>query len=510
MKITTLFAYTLAFAIVFPVFSQKRSIYVTPSHNEAAFIDSIKKAGIPEDELPGLILYKRSKEYYSKLKTDSPEIQNTSGKSTLSASPCDNMGFEDATFNTWSADTGVINTITALATYSSGFSNKGLNASVFNFGARHTIFTTKPVFTTVPVPFPYTGYDEMIDFVDVAMPIDSTIPYIAPDGGNISIRLGNSMPNSFTEKLKKTFVVDAQSEAFVYSYAVVLEKAALGHDSLERPRFTVRLLDQNGTQLPGNCSFYEVYYGKDNTFLGFTDKDKVCYINSVGANTCRFRDFSFKNWTTVGVDLSPYKGQQITIEFTTRDCSLGGHFGYAYIDAKCTTFDIKSSFCPGEKKVKLTAPAGYVSYLWKDPAGNVIGNQQSVEINSPKLGDVYTVQIVSVTGCQSLLKSIIERAPPPIMPSYEITQNIITPNGDGKNDLFKTNQFDYIGSFNIEIYNRWGLKVFESSDPTKEWDGKNNGKDVDDGIYYWIAKYQSTCFEDPKDVLSKGFVHVLR
>lgn len=482
---------------------KKASLKVSPFDEAACRTEAIK-AGILETELDGYVEYRKLLYYDMQEQKSRPSILSVpNAQGPLADDPCLNTDFEAQNFSTWEADTGSINFFTYNATYSSGFSNVGINASVRIRLAQHTIMTTKAAVTVLPVPPPYTGYDERLDFVDKTMPIDSAVTYISPDGGNISVRLGNAVSGAKTERLKKTFIVDKNSSAFTYSYAAILQDA--GHPKNEQPRFTIRLLDSLGNLLPGPCSFYEVYAGKDSSYIKLVDT--IC------TKTCPTKPnttFNFKTWTTVGMDLSAYMGQKITIEFTTRDCSQGGHFGYAYIDAKCSTFDIKSSFCPGEKKVKLVAPAGYVSYLWKDPAGNVIGNQQSVEVNSPKLGDVYTVQIVSVTGCQTLLKSIIERDPPPIMPSYEITQNIITPNGDGKNDLFKTNQFDYIGSFNIEIYNRWGLKVFESSDPTKEWDGKNNGKDVDDGIYYWIAKYQSTCFEDPKDVLSKGFVHVLR
>ncbi|MBL7891800.1 MAG: gliding motility-associated C-terminal domain-containing protein [Bacteroidia bacterium] len=491
-------------------FAQEKNASITQiAFDEAACRAEAIKAGILETELDGYVEYRKQLFYYVQEQKSRPVVNSIpDAQNPFADDPCLNTDFEAQNFSTWEADTGSINSITDIATYGAGFSNVGVNASVRDRLAQHTIMTTKPAVKVLPVPPPYTGYDERLDFVDKVMPIDSAVTYISPDGNNVSVRLGNAVSGGKTERLKKTFIVDKNSSAFTYSYAAILQNPT-AHSATEQARFTVRLLDSIGNQLPGPCSFYEVYAGKDSSYISLNDTMCTKSLFS-GTFTCTNTNFNYKTWTTVGVDLSAYMTQKITVEFTTRDCSLSGHFGYAYIDAKCSTFDIKSSFCPGEKKVKLMAPAGYVSYLWKDPAGNVIGNQQSVEVNSPKLGDVYTVQIVSVTGCQTLLKSIIERDPPPIMPSYEITQNIITPNGDGKNDLFRTNQFDYIGSFNIEIYNRWGLRVFESSDPTKEWDGKSNGKDVDDGIYYWIAKYQSTCFEDPKDVLSKGFVHVLR
>ncbi len=59
--------------------------------------------------------------------------------------------------------------------------------------------------------------------------------------------------------------------------------------------------------------------------------------------------------------------------------------------------------------------------------------------------------------------------------------NIVTPNGDGKNDVFKV-RYKQIKSYHIEIYNRWGAKVFESDDPNETWDPIKE----QDGVYYYL------------------------
>ena len=57
--------------------------------------------------------------------------------------------------------------------------------------------------------------------------------------------------------------------------------------------------------------------------------------------------------------------------------------------------------------------------------------------------------------------------------------NIITPNNDKLNDTFRP-QLPPITSYELKIYNRWGVKVFESDAVEKEWDGKN----VSAGVYF--------------------------
>lgn len=86
--------------------------------------------------------------------------------------------------------------------------------------------------------------------------------------------------------------------------------------------------------------------------------------------------------------------------------------------------------------------------------------------------------------------------------------NVFSPNGDGKNDLLNITTKGIITEYNIKIYNRWGLLVFETSDATKAWDGKISGSDANAGTYYYLLNFTSTCLKKPVD--EKGFITLLR
>jgi gliding motility-associated-like protein len=60
--------------------------------------------------------------------------------------------------------------------------------------------------------------------------------------------------------------------------------------------------------------------------------------------------------------------------------------------------------------------------------------------------------------------------------------NVITPNGDEENDVFEIINIEYYANPQLVIFNRWGKKVYESSNYRNEWDG---GK-LSDGTYYYI------------------------
>ena len=77
-----------------------------------------------------------------------------------------------------------------------------------------------------------------------------------------------------------------------------------------------------------------------------------------------------------------------------------------------------------------------------------------------------------------------------------ISPNIFTPNGDNKNDLFVIDSLpsdvcdDKYVSF--QIYNRWGRKIFETSDRRIEFDGA----ELNDGTYYYLIEYTESKFKN--------------
>ena len=67
--------------------------------------------------------------------------------------------------------------------------------------------------------------------------------------------------------------------------------------------------------------------------------------------------------------------------------------------------------------------------------------------------------------------------------------NAFSPNGDGINDIYKAKEgWQSIVEFKAIIFNRWGQKIYEWDDPAGGWDGRHNGRDVSDGVYYCLVK----------------------
>jgi gliding motility-associated-like protein len=63
--------------------------------------------------------------------------------------------------------------------------------------------------------------------------------------------------------------------------------------------------------------------------------------------------------------------------------------------------------------------------------------------------------------------------------------NVFTPNNDGSNDVFAFNEWMLNGIY-VEIFNRWGQKVFHWEDVNSGWDGRAySGRELEEGVYFY-------------------------
>lgn len=207
------------------------------------------------------------------------------------------------------------------------------------------------------------------------------ITVVAP-GYTYSARLGNPAVGAQAERLSYTYTVDAQSALFTYQYAVVLQDP--GHSAADQPRFDIRVLNSSGNPISQQCGVYQV----------------TAAANIPGFRSCG--NVRYRAWTPVGIDLSGEIGNTVTIEFTTGDCDLGGHYGYAYIVGECNPLEIAVDYCPSNSNVAtLTAPAGF-AYQW-----NTGATSRSISITNPPNGSVYSCDLTAVTGCTVTLNATV-------------------------------------------------------------------------------------------------------
>ena len=101
---------------------------------------------------------------------------------------------------------------------------------------------------------------------------------------------------------------------------------------------------------------------------------------------------------------------------------------------------------------------------------------------SPLNSTTYFVNVESIDGCTSSDSLIVFVSQ---IENLEIN-NIITPNGDGKNDTWDINKPSIISGCKVSIFNRWGKIVWTSNNYNNNWNGENLGGEIlPDGTYYY-------------------------
>ncbi len=97
-------------------------------------------------------------------------------------------------------------------------------------------------------------------------------------------------------------------------------------------------------------------------------------------------------------------------------------------------------------------------------------------------------------------------------PQYALP-NVFTPNNDGKNDSFTPlNCPEFLDQTEFTVFNRWGVKVFETMDLKINWDGRSiAGQALPAGQYFYEAKVRFQSVQrDAEPLAFKGWVQLLR
>ena len=123
-------------------------------------------------------------------------------------------------------------------------------------------------------------------------------------------------------------------------------------------------------------------------------------------------------------------------------------------------------------------------------AQNAATNTTFEHFLETQLAGCYAVSAIDSVGNESVLSN---RVCVDNCPNYELP-NAFTPNGDDANDLYTPFPgWRFVQSVDMQIFNRWGNLVFQTTDPNINWNGMNEGgKELAEGTYFYVCKvYES-------------------
>ena len=370
-----------------------------------------KAFGLPN--LNGTTLYFDSNTANPNASSTSVQINNSNDvitqthEVTLPAVPCpNNITFENGNFSNWNAFTGSTSCV-------SSRNRVTLSSSSF-INNRHTML----------------GRTTSLDAYGL-------FPISPQDGSNHCVRLGNTSTGSQAESISYNISVPATATNFniTYRYAVVFQDPS--HLFCEQPRFVARLVyPVTGESLP--CGTFE--HVSTAGIPGFFDSPIDRMVKC-------------KPWTKAFINLSPYAGRNLRLEFFTVDCTRSGHWGYAYVDVdnNCSLTADVTYDCDPPNKTVLYGPPGFQGYKWwESDYSKELGNKEQLTLNPGKtLGTKLWVEVFPYAGlgCRDTL-------PVTIVANYPVANfDAPVPQCErGNNYKFKSNSTISNGTIALELW----------------------------------------------------------
>lgn len=140
------------------------------------------------------------------------------------------------------------------------------------------------------------------------------------------------------------------------------------------------------------------------------------------------------------------------------------------------------------QSVQLTGKGGG-SYDWM-PSTGLSDATVASPIASPTTTTEYILRVYNALGCEDYdtVLVVVEQVKEYLIP------NLISPNGDGHNDVWDLSFLPGIDSARVSVVSRWGREVFFSLHYNNDWSGTNqsNGGDLPDGTYMFIIENPNT------------------
>lgn len=340
---------------------------------------------------------------------------------------------------------------------------------------------------------------------------------IVPDNAMISVRLGNwyspsdnannpknmalEDPNATSkqingEAITYTFVVDSATSAILLlRYAMVFEQS--DHERKDQPYFKLSVLDEHGAVVGGLCGEQYFYcpmaQGEDPEVAQQRIIDEHWHVYKKEDQPAQNKDLGFKNtniwwkdWNTMGLNLSEYDGQLLKVVIESRGCGQSIHYGYGYFTLGCASATIETDQCGNTPTATADAPAGF-EYQWyakddaelfnkgllKDPTDGhsiIVSREPELTVNA---GDTKTyvchLSYLDSPDCFFELETVLLPRNPLALHTYTITPE------DCKNllvlkDSSKIVSYDEYGKMVIMAddcdYSQWSLRSLTTGNKT--------------------------------------------
>ncbi|HVZ56990.1 MAG TPA: gliding motility-associated C-terminal domain-containing protein [Chitinophagaceae bacterium] len=216
----------------------------------------------------------------------------------------------------------------------------------------------------------------------------------------------------------------------------------------------------------------------------------------VGAGTAQFSSTSLGNGDVVTCQVTP--GQETCVTSPVSSAAITVLM-YPVPSVEVSPADTVVAV-GSQVRLRGQVTANTASFQW-DPASQLVDPQDLDPLTQPLFQDLTCLlHVTSDHGCQASGMAVIRLNRELYLPSA------FTPNGDGKNDLFRIPAGTTLELREFSVYDRWGNKVFTTQDITRGWDGTWQGRQLPAGVYVYIVR--GVTVKGP--ILHRGTVALVR
>lgn len=219
----------------------------------------------------------------------------------------------------------------------------------------------------------------------------------------------------------------------------------------------------------------------DSTFICFGDSVNLAVIGNA-------LQYSWNNGSIVATSFFT-KGAGT---FVAEGIGLNGCASYDTV--KVILYTIVANAGPDQvvlpgSTVQLNATGGTIYYWYADkPVYFSDPYNPNAQTHPTSDTTYYYVDVMSAEGCFDRdTMMVVQFDPTSLLPNKTNVQNLITPNGDNKNDVLDLSEVIQADGCSIAIMNRWGATVYVLDLYKNQWNGTNTaGDQLPDGTYYYV------------------------
>lgn len=335
---------------------------------------------------------------------------------------------------------------------------------------------------------------------------DTTITVTQPDVLAATAAGASSGCNTTTPTGQITVTATGGTPAYEYSNGGAFQVNNI-FTNLAPNNFTVTVRDANGCTVTtavtiGVVNDLTVQSREDTTICG----EVSVVLNTItNAQTVSWAPATFLTSTSAvsPTAVNPTATTQYVVTAQLGSCSKTDTVNIIVTEPPLVNAGSGSSITKGQDAQLNGTVSNAASFAWTPTTYlNNPGILNPVSV-MPQQTITYTLTATNAEGCTNSDTVTVT-----VLPYCIKVKNAFTPNGDGVNDTWMVyDQYDCLKNVKVQVFNRYGSRVFESQNYRNDWKGTYSGSNLPDATYYYVIDF---IMLDGRDYQVRGDVTILR